>query len=64
LIRLTAVEFRQKYDGEGMLQRFREDLILPHLRTLRNFCPLTLGLNHGPDSKPSSEPGAQQSGGC
>lgn len=41
LLRLTAVEFRQKYDGEGMLQRFREDLVLPYLTTLRNFAPLS-----------------------
>ena len=44
LIHLTAVEFRQKYDGEGMLQRFREDLILPYLPCLRTFAPLSVGL--------------------
>ena len=41
LIQLTAVEFRQKYDGEGMLQRFREDLILPYASVLRTFAPLS-----------------------
>lgn len=40
LLRMTAVEFRARYDGEGMLQRFREDLILPFLATLRAFSPL------------------------
>lgn len=44
LIHLTAVEFRQKYDGEGMLQRFREDLILPYLPRLRTFAPLSAAL--------------------
>lgn len=44
LIQLTAVEFRQKYDGEGMLQRFREDLILPYLSELRDFAPLSISL--------------------
>ena len=44
LIGLTAVEFRQKYDGEGMLQRFREDLILPYLPRLRIFAPLSAAL--------------------
>ena len=44
LIHLTAVEFRQKYDGEGMLQRFREDLIIPYLPRLRNFAPLSAAL--------------------
>jgi AraC-like DNA-binding protein len=49
LIHLSAVEFRQKYDGEGMLQRFREDLVLPYLVTLRAFSPLTtlLGRSSG-----------------
>jgi AraC-like DNA-binding protein len=49
LIQLTAVEFRQKYDGEGMLQRFRQDLVLPHLDTLRNFAPLSAPLTRGND---------------
>lgn len=44
LIQLTAVEFRQKYDGEGMLQRFRADLIIPYLPMLRNFTPLSASL--------------------
>jgi AraC-like DNA-binding protein len=42
LIQLTAVEFRHRYDGEGMLQRFRADLIVPYLTTLRSFTPLSL----------------------
>lgn len=44
LIHLTAVEFRQKYDGEGMFQRFREDMVLPYLAQLRNFAPLSVAL--------------------
>jgi AraC-like DNA-binding protein len=44
LIQLTAVEFRQKYDGEGMLQRFRQDLIIPYLSQLRDFAPLSISL--------------------
>jgi hypothetical protein len=44
---MTAVELRQKYDGEGMLQRFREDLVLPHLATLRTFSPLSIALSRG-----------------
>ena len=46
LLQLTAMEFRQRYDGEGMLQRFRDELILPHLSRLRHFDPL--GLEPGP----------------
>ena len=41
LIQLTAVEFRQRYDGEGMFQRFRSELVLPFLPVLRTFSPLT-----------------------
>ena len=44
LLSITALEFRQRYDGEGMLHRFREELIVPFVPTLRNFSPLTEGL--------------------
>lgn len=40
LLGLTAVRFRQRYDGEGMLQRFRDELVLPHLERLRAFSPV------------------------
>ena len=56
LIQLTAVEFRQKYDGEGMLQRFREDLVIPYLPTLRNFAPLSVPLVRSPDRPIIVEP--------
>ena len=49
LIHLSAMEFRHKYDGEGMLQRFREELILPYLRVLRNFAPLSAPLTRTGD---------------
>lgn len=40
LLHMTAVDFREQYDGEGMLQRFRADLMLPYLATLNRFSPL------------------------
>ena len=40
ILQVTAQEFRERYDGEGMLQRFRDELILPHLSRLRLFDPL------------------------
>ena len=40
MLRLGAVEFRDRYDGEGMLLRFREELVLPFLGVLRSFSPL------------------------
>lgn len=42
ILQLTAMEFRERYDGEGMLQRFRDELILPHVPRLRMFDPLGL----------------------
>ena len=40
MLSMSALEFRENYDGEGMLQRFRDELILPHLQRLRLFDPL------------------------
>lgn len=40
LMGMTALEFRQRYDGEGLFHEFREQLVLPYLRTLRRFRPL------------------------
>ena len=45
LLGMTAVEFRQTYDGEGMLQRFRDELILPHRPALQAFIPLSSPLS-------------------
>lgn len=44
MLGMTAVLFRQRYDGEGMLQRFREELILPYIVALREFSPLSVPL--------------------
>ena len=41
VLHTTAVEFRQRYDGEGMLHRFREELVLPFLPALRVLTPLS-----------------------
>jgi AraC-like DNA-binding protein len=38
---MSPVRFREVYDGDRMLQRFREELILPHAATLRLFRPAT-----------------------
>jgi AraC-like DNA-binding protein len=42
MLRLTAVQFRDRYDGEGMLHRFRAELVTPFLPALRRFTPLTV----------------------
>jgi AraC-like DNA-binding protein len=41
LMHMTALEFRMRYDGEGMLQHFREILVLPFADRLRHLRPLT-----------------------
>ena len=47
MLGLTATAFRQRYDGEGMLGRFRDELVLPHLEVLRRFSPLGAGPRWG-----------------
>jgi AraC-like DNA-binding protein len=54
LLHMTAVEFRQTYDGEGMLQRFREELVIPYRATLRAFVPLPLAGNRPNDRTPAA----------
>ncbi|MFL5562309.1 MAG: helix-turn-helix domain-containing protein [Gemmatimonadaceae bacterium] len=41
MLGVGAVEFRERYDGEGMLRRFREELVIPFAPVLRAFSPLT-----------------------
>jgi AraC-like DNA-binding protein len=38
---ISATELRARYDGEGMLQRFREEYVLAFMSVLRSFRPLT-----------------------
>ena len=40
LLGLSAQEFRERYDGAGMLDRFRQDLVLPHADGLKRLRPL------------------------
>ena len=47
LVDVTAVEFRARYDGATMLDRFREELVLPYVKGLRRLTPLAYCLNSG-----------------
>jgi AraC-like DNA-binding protein len=38
---ITASEFRARYDGAGMFERFRADLIVPYVSVLRELRPLS-----------------------
>lgn len=42
MLGVTAAEFRRRYDGAAMLQRFRAELVEPYRETLRTFDPLTV----------------------
>ena len=57
LMGMTALEFRRRYDGEGMLHYFRAQLVLPHATTLRQFRPLVAQpgwLSGSPEHDPGS----------
>jgi AraC-like DNA-binding protein len=41
LLEITAGDFRHRYDGAGMFERFREELVLPYVTALRGLRPLT-----------------------
>src|SRR5262245_2926325 len=40
LMNMTALQFRDRFDGEGMLQHFRSTLVLPYIGRLRELRPL------------------------
>ena len=39
VMRMSPVDFRETYDGTGMLQHFRSELVLPYADILRSFHP-------------------------
>jgi AraC-like DNA-binding protein len=41
LLHMTAGDFRHRYDGAGMFERFRAELVIPQLAVLRTLRPLT-----------------------
>lgn len=40
MMKISPVEFRKRFDGQGMVQHFRTQLILPFAETLRSFHPI------------------------
>ena len=45
MLGLSANEFRQRYDGAGMLDRFRQELVIPHAVVLKRLKPLAYTLS-------------------
>ena len=41
LLHMTAGDFRRHFDGAGMFELFRRELVLPHLAALRSLRPTT-----------------------
>jgi AraC-like DNA-binding protein len=41
ILGLTAIEFRARLDGASMLERFRQEVVLPHAGALKRLTPLT-----------------------
>jgi AraC-like DNA-binding protein len=56
-VQLSAADFRARYDGEGMLQRFREEMVLGPLPVLKEFQPLAspVGWYPMPPGKPQKK---------
>jgi AraC-like DNA-binding protein len=40
IMKMSPVTFRNRFDGQGMVQYFRTQLILPYSATLRSFHPI------------------------
>lgn len=45
LLQVTALEFRDQFDGQAMFERFRRDLIVPYTNVLRRLAPLAYSLH-------------------
>jgi AraC-like DNA-binding protein len=41
LLQMTAGDFRHRYDGTGMFERFRAELVVPYISALRTLRPLS-----------------------
>ncbi|GAC1648417.1 MAG: hypothetical protein NVS4B3_03950 [Gemmatimonadaceae bacterium] len=55
LLGLSASRFRECYDGAGMLERFRGELVIPYLGVLREFRPLSAPPGWTPSARASTE---------
>jgi AraC-like DNA-binding protein len=54
LLQMTAGEFRVRYDGMGMFERFRHELVLPYVSILRELHPIVAPPGWIRASKPRS----------
>ena len=47
MLEMTALDFRDRFNGASMFERFRQDLILPHVEPLRRLSPLAYTIQRG-----------------
>jgi AraC-like DNA-binding protein len=60
IMRMSPVRFRATYDGQGMLQFFRRELILPYVDVLCNFRPSAAYPGWMPKAMPSDRRGSRE----
>jgi AraC-like DNA-binding protein len=56
LLHMTAGAFRERYDGAGMFERFRGELVVPYLSVLLTLRPLTAPPGWVAATSPSNRP--------
>jgi AraC-like DNA-binding protein len=56
VMKMSPVRFRSTYDGQGMLQFFRTELILPYVSVLGNFRPSAAYPGWMPKSQSEKQP--------
>jgi len=60
IMKMSPVRFRSTYDGQGMLQLFRTDLVLPYADVLCAFRPSAAYPGWMPKSPPGDSPTARE----
>jgi AraC-like DNA-binding protein len=60
VMKMSPVKFRSTYDGQGMLQYFRTELILPYADVLRKFRPSAAYPGWIPKGQPSESPRSRE----
>src|SRR5438045_4898147 len=62
VMKMSPVRFRSTYDGQGMLQFFRTELVLPHVDVLCSFRPSAAYPGWIPKTQPGKGSSSRESG--
>jgi AraC-like DNA-binding protein len=60
VMKMSPVKFRTTFDGQGMLQYFRTELVLPHVETLSTFRPSAAYPGWIPKPQPGAGPSSEE----